>query len=216
MRAVEGQAVDSTGRRSKQLDVIVYDTSSTPMLFTSSGGRHNLVPVEGIIAVIEVKTHLTRGNLRHSADNCASIKQLVRSAFLPEPIQRSFPLYGATWTVPPIYYSVFAFESDGLYAEPLNDEIGHDLQLHEQIDSLACLDRGLCLNVALDISGAHTEVTANPRFSATPDPDTIRVNVETPNTLVVWYALLADTAMRRTPGPAIDVTRYLKSELRIL
>jgi hypothetical protein len=215
VRAVAGQAVDSAGQRSKQVDVIVYDTARTPMLFTSSGGTQNLVPVEGIVAAVEVKTKLTREELRRSVENCASIKGLQREAVVPGAIQRNFALYGTTWTVPPPYYSIFAFESEGLYAEALNDEIGQDRGLHQQIDSLVCLDRGVCINVALDFSGAHSGLTITPRFSATPDPETIRVNVETANALVVWYALLADTVMTRTPGPAIDVTRYLRSELRL-
>jgi hypothetical protein len=215
VRAVSGQAVDSTGQRSKQLDVIVYDTVRTPLLFSSPGEGQYLVPIEGVVAVIEVKAKLTRKELWRSVENCASVKRLQREALVPEPITRTFKVYGRQWRLPPVYYSVFGFDSDGLYAEVLNDEMGQDLQLHEQIDTIVCLDRGLCLNVALDVSGSGNDCSADPRFAPMPDPDTLRVNVETSSGLVVWYSFLASTVMSRTPGPPIDVTRYLGSELQL-
>ena len=120
-RAVAGQVIDHTGTRSKQMDVVIYDVSRTPMLFASTIGTQNLVPAEGVIAVVEVKTKLTREELRKSATNCTSVKQLDRSAIAAPQVLKEFVLYGKSWIVPPIYYSIFAFESDGLYAEALND-----------------------------------------------------------------------------------------------
>jgi len=53
----KGQVIDSLGRRTKQLDVIVYDMDRTPILFSSDEDGHRLVPSEGVLAVVEVKTH---------------------------------------------------------------------------------------------------------------------------------------------------------------
>jgi hypothetical protein len=57
----KGQVVDSTGQRTRQLDVIIYDVAHTPMLFSSDEDGHRLVPSEGVIAVIEVKTQVGPG-----------------------------------------------------------------------------------------------------------------------------------------------------------
>lgn len=54
----KGQVIDSLGRRTKQLDVIVYDMDRTPILFSSDEDGHRLVPSEGVLAVVEVKTHV--------------------------------------------------------------------------------------------------------------------------------------------------------------
>lgn len=201
VRAVAGKAVDSTGSRSDQLDVIIYDTSRTPLLFTSANHSQNLVPVEGVHAVVEVKTKLTPEEVRRSAKNCASIKRLDRTAFY------------LNQTAPPIYYSVFSFESDGLYSSLLNDEIDPSREFNERIDSLVALDRGLSLNAAVSASAGTGEVATS--FLASPAPQSIRVDVETPNSLVVWYAVVASTVMGRVPCPAIDIAQYLQDELKI-
>lgn len=61
--ATAGQVIDSAGAMSKQVDVVLYDRMRTPMLFTSPNGRDSLIPVEGVLAVIEVKTHLKKAML---------------------------------------------------------------------------------------------------------------------------------------------------------
>lgn len=215
VRAVTGKAVDSNGGRSKQLDVIIYDTMRTPLLFSSAQGTQRLVPTEGIIAVVEVKTRLNRKELAGCSENCASIKKLDRSAFLPDINGRTYDAYGARWTTPPVYYSVFAFESDGLYAEMLNDEVGQEYELHEQIDSVICLDRGLCLNASAELAGTGQDSAIETQYLASPSPGSIRMNIETSKALVVWYGVLASTILERIPGPSIDITKYLASELTV-
>jgi hypothetical protein len=213
-RAVAGQVIDHTGARSKQMDVIIYDATRTPMLFASSIGTQNLVPAEGVIAVVEVKTALTRKELRKSAENCASVKRLDRSALAKGQILKEFSIYGSTWIVPPIFYSIFAFESDGLYAEALNDEIDQGLPLPERIDSLVGLDRGVCLNAAARVLGEGHATGIETYFSACPNPETVRMNIETAGALAAWFGVFMSTVLERIPGPEIDITLYLQKELQ--
>jgi hypothetical protein len=70
----KGQIIDSRGRFSKQLDVIIFDASRTPILFTSEEDGHQLVPVEGVIAVVEVKTTLAVSNVAGIVENMLSVK----------------------------------------------------------------------------------------------------------------------------------------------
>lgn len=58
-----GQFVDSFGNFSGQSDVIVYNAQATPMLVNSAQGSTQTVPVEGVVAVIEVKSRLQRKDL---------------------------------------------------------------------------------------------------------------------------------------------------------
>lgn len=213
-RAVAGQVIDHAGVRSRQMDVVIYDASRTPMLFASSVGTQNLVPAEGVIAVVEVKTKLTPGELRKSAENCKSVKRLNRSALATHQILKEFNLYGQRWIVPPIFYSVFAFESDGLYAEALNDEIDQGIRLEDRIDSLVCLDRGVCLNGTATVVGSGSEALVQTYFSACPGPESVRMSIETSGALTAWYGVFMSTVLERIPGPEIDITRYLAEELQ--
>jgi len=68
-----GEVVDSNGNRSKQIDVVVYD-SRFPALRTGAGA---LYLIEGVIATIEVKSTMKPERLRESLDNCVSVSMLL-------------------------------------------------------------------------------------------------------------------------------------------
>ncbi len=69
-----GVVVDSHGGSSEQIDIIIYDKTLIPsLLFT---GEDGVVPIESVLATIEVKSELTRGELRKAVDNARSIKTL--------------------------------------------------------------------------------------------------------------------------------------------
>lgn len=111
-----GQVIDSTGAISRQVDVVLYDRARTPMLFSSPNGHDQLIPVEGVLAVIEVKTHLTKAMLPGIMENCRSVKRLKRTAYFDQPRIPTYRLYDQDWTDFPIYYSVFAAKTDNMYA----------------------------------------------------------------------------------------------------
>ena len=114
-----GHVVDAQGHMSKQADVIIYDALRTPVLFASALNGWDVVPAEGVLAVIEVKMHLTATELPGVVENCHSVLRLHREAYLGS----SVPIVtacGSTWSELPISYSVFAFEADNMYASQLN------------------------------------------------------------------------------------------------
>lgn len=201
-----GQAVDSTGAISSQLDVIVYDALRTPMLFTSRDGHH-LVPIEGVIAVIEVKAHLKKEHLAGILANCLSAKGLSRTAYLRTSFSARRSVYGAEWTDLPILYSVFAFESDNMYAGALNELQAHQ-PLHERIDNLCYLDRGVNLNVSMNWD------TNEPAYAATVSPGGGLIDIAAEDrALVLWYAAFSTMVMQCETRP-IDLTQYLTGELQ--
>jgi hypothetical protein len=80
-----GVTIDSDGRRSRQIDIIIYDPRF-PALRTGAGG---LFLVEGVIATVEVKSRLTRKTLEGSLENCASVA-ILRARCRHKPEQESW------------------------------------------------------------------------------------------------------------------------------
>lgn len=111
----QGQVIDTSGNTSKQLDIIVYDAQSTPMLFTSEEQGHQLVPVEGVVGVVEVKSSVSASTLPAIIENMKSVKSLKKAAFhapaAPEVIYSTYNMYGEELHHFPVIYSLFAFES---------------------------------------------------------------------------------------------------------
>ncbi len=109
----KGQIIDSKGRQSRQLDVIVYNKLRTPMLFTSDEGDHQLVPSEGVLAVIEVKIALTKAMVPGLMTNMESVKRLDKTSYYKTNgmIVDSFTMYGKEVETFRTLYFVFSYES---------------------------------------------------------------------------------------------------------
>jgi hypothetical protein len=67
-----GVVVDSDGGNSRQIDVIVYDKNLIPSLMFT--GEEGIVPIESVLATVEIKSRLTKGELVTSIRNAHSIK----------------------------------------------------------------------------------------------------------------------------------------------
>jgi len=69
-----GKVVDFEGKKSRQIDIIVYDSRFPTFEIQSGMGIYLL---EGVIAIIEVKSTLTRKSLFEALDNTQSLIQLT-------------------------------------------------------------------------------------------------------------------------------------------
>lgn len=139
-----GILVDSNGKRSKQLDVIIYDAEKTPIFFQSDNIR--VIPVECAYSVIEVKSKLDSDELPTIFKNMDSVRNLEKKAFYTETDIPPFSLYGRTWDHWPINYFVFAFDSIGLdtLVSNINEIQTNDSRNPEQkIDMICVLDKGV-------------------------------------------------------------------------
>ena len=206
-----GEVLDVERGRSRQTDVVLYDAMRTPMLFTGEEKDTHVVPAEGVLAVIEVKKRLRSIDLDGCLRNCRSVKQLVRNAYFAQTIQFRHVAYGREWDDLPIFFSVFGTGSDNLYAEALND-LQADVPVHERIDMLCCLDRGVTINAGIDLSAGIEAIKSviSPRSL----PNGGLANVETAKPLLVWYAMLASVVMQAGTRP-IDITRYVAEDLHV-
>lgn len=75
--------VDSRGKRSQQIDIVIYDNHYSPLFYNNEA---LYVPAESVYAVIEVKTSLNKGNLVYASNKAFSVRSLLRTS---APIQHA-------------------------------------------------------------------------------------------------------------------------------
>lgn len=68
-----GFIIDSENNKSDEMDIIIYDKNYVPPFFDET---YTVVPIESVIAVIQVKTTLTTVELKKSINNLNSIDKL--------------------------------------------------------------------------------------------------------------------------------------------
>src|SRR2546423_15407645 len=71
----KGKVANAAGDMSKQLDIIIYDAINCPTLFVDENSNQ-ILPIEGVFCIIEVKTSLTSKSLAEAFSNLASVYAL--------------------------------------------------------------------------------------------------------------------------------------------
>lgn len=74
IKAVTGTIIDAYGHQSNQIDIIIYDEQITPPILFKEG--EGVIPCHSVVATIEVKSTLTRIELRKAVKNGRSVKNL--------------------------------------------------------------------------------------------------------------------------------------------
>jgi len=77
-RAAPAFVIDCDGRRSKQIDIAIFDNLYSPPLFPHDAGLH--IPAESVYAVFEVKPTISKQFLRDAAQKAASVRTLRRTS----------------------------------------------------------------------------------------------------------------------------------------
>lgn len=85
-----GIIIDSKGKTSDQIDVVIYDNQYTPTLL--SQGTHRFIPAESVYAVIEVKPTIDSEKLTYAGNKAASVRKLYRTSV---PIRHAGGTYSA-------------------------------------------------------------------------------------------------------------------------
>lgn len=132
-----GVAIDSYGAHSRQLDVIVFDRRVVaPSMLRETDG---VVPVESILATVEVKSRLDRAELAGAVANARSVK-VMRHRY--DELEPSPPVKHS-----PLCY-VFAFASDLKSPEQarLESVVGEAnasaVQIHVPVSGLCVIGKG--------------------------------------------------------------------------
>lgn len=107
--------VDSKGKFSEQIDLVIFDRQYSPFIFTFQGQK--VIPSESVYAVFEAKQTLNADLIRYSQQKAATVRNLYRTS-LP------IPHAGGTYepkTLMPILAGVLSFESD--WKPPLGEPL---------------------------------------------------------------------------------------------
>jgi hypothetical protein len=174
-----GQIIDTLGRQSREMDVIISDSLKTPVFYDDGGSR--VVPVEPVYSIVEVKAHLDTEELQRSILNMKSVKRLSKEAYYRQtgPVQHTTTMFGDEWDIWPLTYFIFAFESIdlNLLTEKLHEHNDAGAPpLSERVDMICVLDKGIVCNRSDDGS-----------TSPTPFLGTNRVAMHSENALFLFY-----------------------------
>ncbi|WP_321338112.1 DUF6602 domain-containing protein [uncultured Cohaesibacter sp.] len=105
-QANKAHVVDSDGKFSQQIDVVIYDRQYSPFIFHYEG--QIVIPAESVYAVFEAKQSANLDHVRYAQEKVRSVRQLRRTSL---PIPHAGGTYPAKPLIP-IYGGLLTFESD--------------------------------------------------------------------------------------------------------
>jgi hypothetical protein len=73
-----GIIIDSDGKTSDQIDVIIFDNQYTPTLLDQQ--NHRYIPAESVYAIFEAKPTINKNYLEYAAGKAASVRSLRRTS----------------------------------------------------------------------------------------------------------------------------------------
>ena len=123
-QAATAHVVDSEGKFSEQIDVVVFDRQYSPFIFKFEGKF--IVPAESVYAVFEAKQVINAGQVSYAQDKVQSVRRLKRTS-LP------IPHAGGTFPPKPLPYvlaGLLTFESDWNppLGKPLLEALGNETE----------------------------------------------------------------------------------------
>lgn len=74
----KGIVIDSTGKQSEQIDLIIYDAQYSYLVFRQNNTL--LIPAESVYAVFEVKQNLNKEIIEYAAAKAKSVRSLLRTS----------------------------------------------------------------------------------------------------------------------------------------
>lgn len=203
--AGSGELLATTGEISGQCDVMVLDAGTPPLWKEES---YRIAPIECCYATIEVKSNLTRSELKKAWVAAKRMKSLPRSAYLedPSPISYTRMAYGRQVDTMPPQVHVFAYSSVSLTV--LGEELaflaqdGDDHSLG--IDSVCVLDKGLITWANLDTGGLGMRL---------PDSE-VAAYQATPGQVLLYLATTLNKHLATaTMNPRFDIAGYITGSL---
>lgn len=129
--------IDSHGRQSQQLDLVIHDRQFSPFLFNQHDALY--IPAESVYAVFEVKQKLEKSTVRDAGEKAASVRDLHRTSdtFIwaggrmearpPIPILSGLLCFQSGWSPP--------------FGDPLIESLA-DLSENQRLDLVCALTHG--------------------------------------------------------------------------
>lgn len=172
---------------STQQDVVIYDKLNNPVLFPESAAP--LFPPSALAAVIEVKSKLTRPELRKAVEKSIALKQGIRASFADHPAPPQIEALSC----------LFAFDSGklplaGLLTTLADHEDALGAEPIDRLDLLCVLQKGLIVGgrvfYSLSMDGQVLTPHAPPHHQRC-------MALETEHELLLFYSQLLDHIMGR-------------------
>jgi hypothetical protein len=181
-RATSAFIVDADGRRSRQIDIAVYDNFYSPLLFHDHSGPH--IPAESVYAVFEVKQTLCAKWIVDAGRKAASVRALRRTSL---PLLSAGSL-GPPKPPPPILAGILSL--DAVWAGPFPARVS---ALLRRLSPSQRLDLGCSLrHAAFELSG-------------------VTVNFSRPEDALIYFVLrLLHRLQQMGAAPAIDLSQYAR------
>jgi hypothetical protein len=140
------EVISSEGDVSNECDVLLCDPSTPPLW---SANDVEIVPVECLHGLIEVKSALKPGDLREAWMKTAAIKRYPKTAWIPSNriLKPVIERYGKQWEYFPTVGFVFAFTSRSSLKtlRTVMWELAHETEPEHRLDGVWILDRGCIL-----------------------------------------------------------------------
>jgi hypothetical protein len=186
-RATSAFIVDAAGRRSRQIDIAIYDHFYSPLLFHHESGPH--IPAESVYAVFEVKQTLISKWILDAGRKTASVRRLRRtSASIPSLGSLSPPK-----TPPLILSGILCL--DAVWAGPFPDRVS---ALLRRLPPDHRLDLGCSLRQgAFEVSYSAGRFAAD--FSAPQEA------------LIFFFLRLLQRLQQLGTAPAVDLAAYARA-----
>lgn len=126
--ARKAHIVDSLGKQSDQIDVVVFDRQYTPFVFTMGG--QITIPAESVYAVFEAKQTVNAGHLQYAKEKIESVRRLHRTSL---PIPHAGGTYKPKPPIP-IIGGFLALDSD--WTPKLGESLTKNLQTEDDLQRL--------------------------------------------------------------------------------
>ncbi len=184
----KGTIIDSKDVQSKQVDIIIHDKFLTPYLIDNAGTK--VVPIESVYGTIEVKSILTKEELKKCVCNIESAKKLKKA-----PISNIvYPTAGL----------VFAYDSDSSLETIYRNfnEISSSVDVKNRINCICVLNKGVI--APIEKKGLNT-------VSLFPADNTVYGIFNNPNdALLLFYLILFQILNSIVISPP-DMVAYAQS-----
>ena len=177
--------VDCRGKKSEQIDLVIYDQQYSPFVFNQNGTLY--VPSESVYAVFEIKPTIDNRVLAYAGNKAKSVRQLHRTSI---PIVHA----GGSYAAKPLHRILSGIlTANSVWKEPIGKTLDENLIT---LDGESKIDIGCVLNggsfLADNISG------------------TIEKSSDSESLIFFFLKLLIELQKIGTV-PAMDIGEYLKT-----
>ena len=155
-----GYIFDRTGHSSNQIDIIA--TSGIAPRFRMSSGNRYIAPLEGTIAVAEIKSRLSKETLQQALAGCASIPTMPKQDSIVAPYLR---VNDSEWQDLP-YKIVFAY--DGIAADTACAHIAEyykdnsDIPTYRRPNVIHVLEKYMIMRITPDVTVVSVDGSSVP------------------------------------------------------